>query len=71
MIQEKEWKILLKTDPNKGEIIRGKLESAGIEARLEQEAIGKIYGFTVNGLGEVKVYVLKDRLEKARKVLEE
>jgi hypothetical protein len=71
MIQEKEWDILLKTDPNQGEIIRGRLESSGIKVRLEQEAIGKIYGFTVNGLGEVKVYVQKDKIEEAKKVLEE
>lgn len=71
MIRDKEWALLIKTDPNQGEIIRGKLESSGIEVKLDQEAIGKIYGFTVDGLGEVKVYVPKDRLEEAKKVLEE
>jgi hypothetical protein len=71
MIQEKEWVLLLKTDPNEGEVIRGRLESVGIEAMLEQEAIGKIYGFTVNGLGEVKIYVQEDDLEEAKRVLEE
>lgn len=71
MIKEKDWVLLLKTNPNEGEIIRGKLESAGIEAMLEQEAIGKIYGLTVDGLGEVKVYVQKDNLEEAKKIIEE
>lgn len=71
MIKDKEWDLLLKTDPNQGEIIRGVLESSGIEVKLEQEAIGKVYGFTVDGLGEVKVYVPKDKLEEARKALEE
>jgi len=71
MIQDKEWDLLLKTDPNQGEIIRGRLESSGIEVRLDQEAIGKIYGLTVDGLGEVKVYVPKDKIEEAKKVLEE
>jgi hypothetical protein len=71
MIQDKEWVLLLKTDPNQGEIIRGKLEVSGIEAKLEQEAIGKVYGLTVNGLGEVKVYVPKGKIEEAKKVLEE
>ncbi len=71
MIKDKEWDILLKTDPNQGEIIRGVLESSGIEVKLEQEAIGKVYGLTVDGLGEVKVYVPKDKLEEAKKVLEE
>ncbi len=71
MISDKEWVILMKTDPKQGEIIRGKLEVSGIKARLEQEAVGKIFGFTLNGLGEVKVYVQKSSLEEAKKILEE
>ena len=71
MIKDENWKLLLKTDPNQGEIIRGRLESSGIEVRLDQEAIGKIYGFTVDGLGEVKVYVPKDKIEEAQKILKE
>ena len=69
MIENKNWEILLKTDPNEAEIIRGKLEISGIEAKLEQEAVGKILGFTTDGLGEVKVYVPKNKLEEAKKIL--
>jgi hypothetical protein len=71
MIKDENWKLLLKTDPNQGEIIRGKLESSGIEVKLDQEAIGKIYGLTFDGLGEVKVYVPKDKIEEAKKILKE
>jgi hypothetical protein len=71
MIQDKEWVLLLKTDPNQGEMIRGKLEVSGIEAKLEQEAVGKVLGLTTDGLGEVKVYVPKGKIEEAKKVLEE
>ncbi|MBN1695454.1 DUF2007 domain-containing protein [candidate division WOR-3 bacterium] len=71
MIKDEDWELLLKTEPNQGEIIRGKLESSGIEVKLDQEAIGKIYGFTVDGLGEVKVYVRKDKIEEAEKILKE
>lgn len=71
MKRDKEWVILMKTDPNKAEVIRGKLETSGIQVRLEQEAVGKIYGFTVDGLGEVKVYVPKTSLKEAEKLLEE
>lgn len=71
MMKEKGWELLLKTNPNEGEIIRGKLESAGIEVILEQEAIGKIYGLTVDGLGEVKIYVREGDLEKSKNILEE
>ena len=69
MIENKNWEILLKTDPNEAEIIRGKLEIYEIEAKLEQEAVGKILGFTTDGLGEVKVYVPKNKLEEAKKIL--
>jgi hypothetical protein len=71
MIKDKEWVMLMVTDPKEGELIRGKLEVYGIKARLEQEAVGKICGFTLNGLGEVKVYVPKSSLEEAKKILEE
>jgi len=71
MIQDKDWVLLLKTDPAQGEMIRGKLETFGIEARLKQEAVGKILGFTMDGLGEVKVYIQKNKLEEANKILEE
>ena len=70
MIQDKDWELLLKTDPNEAEIVRGILETNGIEAKLEQEAVGKIYGLTTDGLGEVKVYVPKNQLEEAKNILE-
>jgi len=71
MIKDENWELLLKTDPAQAEMIRGKLEVSGIEVELEQEAVGKILGFTMDGLGEVKVYVQKNKLEEANKILEE
>ncbi len=71
MIKDENWELLLKTDPVQAEMIRGKLEVSGIEVELEQEAVGKILGFTMDGLGEVKVYVQKNKLEEANKILEE
>ncbi len=70
MIKDDNWDILLKTNPNEAEIFRGILETNGIEAKLEQEAVGKIYGLTTDGLGEVKIYVPKDQLEEAKKIIE-
>lgn len=52
-------------------IVKGKLESMGIPVILKQEAIGKIYGLTVDGLGEVKVLVQESYKDKAIKILEE
>lgn len=39
------------------QIIKGKLESAGIPALLKYESLGQIYGLTVDGLGLVRVQV--------------
>jgi hypothetical protein len=39
------------------EVIKGKLESAGIPALLKYESLGPIYGLTVDGLGQVRVQV--------------
>jgi len=71
MIQNSEWALFLKTDPAQAEMVRGKLETSGIKVKLEQEAVGKILGFTMDGLGEVKVYVLNDELEEAKNILED
>ena len=56
-------------NPMEAEIIKGKLKSEGIPVLLKKEAIGRIYGITTDGLGEVKVLVPKDLVEKAREIL--
>lgn len=50
-------------------IIAGRLETESIPTRLEYEAAGVIYAVTVDGLGEVKVMVPHEHLEKAREIL--
>ena len=69
---EENWVIIFKAQGQiEAFIIKGKLESNGIPVRLKQEAIGKIYGLTLNGLGEVKVLVPEFYKEEAIKILEE
>lgn len=53
------------------EIIRGRLESAGIPVLLDYESVGLIYGLTVDGVGEVRVMVPAERVEDARLLLSE
>ena len=50
-------------------IIAGRLETEGIPTRLEYEAAGIIYAVTVDGLGEVKIMVPRENLERAREIL--
>jgi hypothetical protein len=54
----------------KADIVKGRLETEGIPVRFRYEAIGKIYGLTLDGLGEVELLVPSEHLEKAKKILE-
>jgi hypothetical protein len=51
------------------EIIKGRLESEGIPAILHYEAAGLIYGFTIDGLGQVEVQVPSSLAKHAREIL--
>ena len=50
-------------------IIKGKLETDGIPAIIQQEAIGKIYRITIDGLGEIKVLVPTFFLVQAKEII--
>ncbi|MBN1614387.1 MAG: DUF2007 domain-containing protein [Deltaproteobacteria bacterium] len=50
-------------------IIAGRLETEGIPVELRYDAAGTIYALTVDGLGEVKITVPADQLERARDIL--
>ena len=52
------------------EIIRAKLEAAGIPAILKYESAGQVFPVLVNGLGEVKVVVRAADAVEARALLE-
>jgi hypothetical protein len=45
------------------------LHGRGIPARFQGEIVGDIYGLTIDGLGEVSIFVPEDRLEEARLIL--
>ncbi|HOW57501.1 MAG TPA: DUF2007 domain-containing protein [Smithellaceae bacterium] len=52
------------------QIIRGRLQTDGIPVRLQYEAIGVIsYSLTVDGLGEVRIFVPESDAAKAKGVL--
>ncbi len=55
----------------RAEIIKSKLESAGIPALLKYESAGPIYGLTIDGMGEVKVLVQKAHEVQARELLQD
>jgi len=51
------------------QIIKGRLESEGIPVLLSYESAGLVYGFTVDGLGEVKIMVPRDLADEAKEIL--
>jgi hypothetical protein len=51
------------------ESIVAALRGSGIPARTQGEAVGAIYGLTLDGLGEVSIFVPEELLEEARAVL--
>jgi hypothetical protein len=55
----------------KAQVIKAKLEAAGIRALLDYESVGPVIGITVDGLGEVRVLVSTEDAEEARDLIEE
>jgi len=55
----------------RAEVIRSKLEAAGIPVLLRYESLGPVMGITVDGLGKVRVMVPAPLAAKARLLLEE
>lgn len=54
------------------DLLESFLEANGIDVELFQEAVGhSIYPVTFDMLGRVQVFVPKDKLKKAKKLLEE
>ncbi len=53
----------------RAEVVKGKLESAGIPAMLKYESMAPVMGMIVDGMGEVQVLVSKDYEQEALQVL--
>jgi hypothetical protein len=51
------------------QVIKTKLESAGIPALLDYESLGVVLGLTVDGLGEVRVMVPEALAQEAEELL--
>lgn len=63
--------IYISQGPLAAEVVKGKLEAAGIPALLRYEAIGRVLGLTVDGLGKVEVLVNAEHEAEARELLQE
>ena len=52
-------------------VIAGVLESEGIEVMLKSHQTFSALPFTVDGMGQVRIMVRREELERARKVIED
>ncbi|NIV35809.1 MAG: hypothetical protein GWN58_42090 [Anaerolineae bacterium] len=53
------------------QVIKAKLEEAGIPVLLDYESVGLVYGLTVDGLGEARVLVPDRCADEARALIVE
>ena len=50
-------------------IIKSHLECEGIPVMLQYESVGRIFGLTVDGLGEIRILVPQGLVERAREII--
>lgn len=55
----------------RAQVIKTKLEHAGIPVLLDYESLGPIMGITVDGVGEVRIQVPTRYADEARVLIEE
>ena len=50
-------------------VIRSHLESEGIPVHIEYDSASKVFGLTVDGLGEMRILVPREFAEDARRII--
>ena len=50
-------------------IIKSHLECEGIPVMLQYESVGRVFGLTVNGLGEIRILVPQALVERAKEII--
>ncbi len=63
-------RVYLSNGPLGAEVVKSKLESAGIPVLLRSEA-QSVFPMTIDGMGEVEVMVPKEREQEALELLEQ
>ena len=51
-------------------VIKSHLESEGIPVHLEYDSASKVFGLTVDGLGEMRILVPREFAEEAKRIIE-
>ena len=50
-------------------VIKSHLECEGIPVMLQYESVGRVFGLTVDGLGEIRILVPQALVERAKEVI--
>ena len=50
-------------------VIKSHLESEGIPVLLKWESVGRVYGLTVDGLGQISILVPQELAEEAKRII--
>lgn len=67
----KEWtRVCTAKNILEASLIKGRLESEEIPVMLKYEVAGQLYGITVDGLSEVRVFVPKELEQKSAHIIE-
>ncbi len=51
------------------QVIKSHLESEGIPVLLKYESAGRVYGLTIDGLGEVRILVPQEFAKEAKEMI--
>jgi hypothetical protein len=65
------WVVIAIVSWAEAEVMRSKLESAGIPCLLQRESAGAVIGITIGTLGEVRVLVPESLADRAVELLSE
>lgn len=57
-------------DRTEAELIKGLLEGEGITCMLSSDITHSIYPFTMDGLGEIRIYVPEEKVSEASELIE-
>ena len=50
-------------------VIKSHLECEGIPVMLQYESVGRVFGLTVDGLGEIRILVPQELAERAKEII--
>lgn len=68
-MEEKWIKIFSTHDESEVHIVKGVLEGEGIACKIKSMRVSQ-FPLTLNGLGEIKIYVPEDMVERSKEVLD-